>query len=59
MNVYIFFKMVNTIDSPKIFDSDIETVIGLKCSSDAILAKNCLDHVICPYKEIYQISRYG
>ena len=24
-----------------------------------ILAKNCLDHVICPYKEISQISRQG
>ena len=30
----------------------------LKCSPGEILAKNCLDHVICPlYKEIGQMSR--
>ena len=32
--------------------------IELKCSPDEILARNCLYHVICPYKEISQISRY-
>ena len=29
--------------------------IAFKCSPGEISAKNCLDHVICPYKEIGQI----
>ena len=32
-------------------------MIELKCSPGEISAKNCLDHVICPYKKISQISQ--